>query len=130
MEEQEDIADVATNYFGNLFSAGVCDQFGECLNAVPHKVTDDIRQTLSNEFTVDEIKAALFQMGPTKAPGPDGMNALFYQKFWHIVGDNVISAVLDFFNSGVLVPEINHTNIVLIPKVMAPEKMSNVRPIS
>ena len=130
VEEQEDIADVATNYFGDLFSAGVCDQIGECLNAVSHKVTDDMRQTLSNEFTADEIKEALFQMGPTKAPGPDGMNALFYQKFWHIVGDNVISAVLDFFNSGVLEPEINHTNIVLIPKVMAPEKMLDFRPIS
>ena len=29
-----------------------------------------------------------------------------------------------------MLPEINHTNIVLIPKVKDPENMSNFRPIS
>ena len=69
-------------------------------------------------------------MRPTKAPGPDGMNPLFYQKFWLVVGDNVVIAVLDFLNSSCMTPRINHTNIVLIPKVKNPIKMSNFRPIS
>ena len=102
----------------------------ECLAAVHSKVTDDMQEFLSSEFTAEEVKVALFQMGPTKAPRPDGMNALFYQKFWHVVGNNVVLAVLDFLNNGNMLPDINHTNIVLIPKVKNPERMSEFRPIS
>ena len=69
-------------------------------------------------------------MGPTKTPRPDGMNALFYQKFWHVVGKDVVTAVLDFLNDGILLPALNHTDIVLIPKVKNLEKMSDFRPIS
>ena len=36
-------------------------------------VTDDIREFLSTEFIAKEVKVALFQMGPTKARGPNGM---------------------------------------------------------
>ena len=58
------------------------------------------------------------------------MNALFYQKFWHVVGDNVVTAVLDYLDFGIMIPGINHTNIVLIPKVKTPKKMSDFWPIS
>ena len=89
-----------------------------------------MHQILSSDFIVDKIKAALFQMGPTKAPRPDAMNALFYQKFWHVVGDNVVFAMLDYLNYGVMLPDINHTIIVLIPKVKNPEKMFDFQLIS
>ena len=130
MEKLEEVVGVASAYFDNLFQAGTKDQMEECLNAVQSKVTDDMQEFLSSEFTAEEVKVALFQMGPTKAPGPDGMNALFYQKFWHVVGNNVVLAVLDFLNNGNMIPDINHTNIVLIPKVKNPERMSKFRPIS
>ena len=102
----------------------------ECLSAVSQKVSMDMQEILSREFSADEIKAALFQMEPTKAFGPDGMNALFYQKFWHIVGNDVTTVALDFLNFGIIVLEINYTHIVLISKVKSSEKISDYRPIS
>ena len=100
---------MATEYFESIFSSGKCDQMDECLNTIQHKMMEDMQEVLSNEYCAEEIKAALFQMGPTKAPGPDGMNAFFYQKFWHIVGDDVIVVVLDFLNNGTMLLEINYT---------------------
>ena len=130
VEDISDIAQVATSYFEGMFTAGTCNRLEDCLNAVHHKIADDMKDILTSECSADEIKAALFQMGPTKAPRPDGMNALFYQKFWHIVGDDVVAAVLDFLNSGNMDPSVNYTHIVLIPKIKSPEKMSDYRPIS
>lgn len=112
-----DIANMVTNYFENIFTTGTCDWMEECLNAVPHKMTSKMQDVLSRDFTAEEIKAALFQMGPTKVPGLHVMNALFFQKFWHIVSDDVIVVVLYFLNSGNKVLDINYTHIVLIPKI-------------
>ena len=83
-------------------------------------MSSNMLNILSDEFSADEVKTALFQMGPTKTPGPNGMNALFYQKFWHIVGNDVTNVVLDFLNIGFMLLELNHTHIVLIPKVKSP----------
>jgi hypothetical protein len=48
---------------------------------------------LTAPFSDDEIKSALFQMGATKAPGPDGFPALFYQTHWEILKDDISAAV-------------------------------------
>ena len=130
VEEMEDVVKVAVDYFDNLFCAGSCNQMEECLSTVSAKVSLAMQDMLSRDFIADEIKEVVFQMGPTKAPGPDGINALFYQKFWHIVRNDVVNAVLDFLNNGVMLPNLNHTNIVLIPKVNNLEKMFEHRPIS
>ena len=69
-------------------------------------------------------------MHPTKAPGPDGMSAIFYQKYWEIVGPSVTNMMLNVLNSDAPLSDINSTNIVLVPKVKNPSKMKDFRPIS
>ena len=93
MDDIGEVAEVAINYFETIFQSGTCDRMDECLNTVPQRITTDMKEELSRPYSVEEVKVALFQMGPTKAPGPDGMNALFYQKFWHIVGNDEFCCV-------------------------------------
>ncbi|GJR14466.1 RNA-directed DNA polymerase, eukaryota, reverse transcriptase zinc-binding domain protein [Tanacetum coccineum] len=51
------------------------------------------------EVSDSEIKGALFSMGDDKAPGPDGFIAAFLKKAWDIVGDEVMTAIKDFFSN-------------------------------
>ena len=73
---------------------------------------------------------ALKQMAPLTAPGPDGMSPIFYKTYWHIVGKDVTSMVLNALNSGVVHESLNPTFISLIPKIKNPKKVSDFRPIS
>ena len=78
VDKIEDVVEVAVQYIENIFSLGMCDRMEECLNAVNHKISSDMLNILSSEFSADKVQMTLFQIGPTKAPGLDGMNALFY----------------------------------------------------
>ena len=73
---------------------------------------------------------ALFQMGPLKAPGPDGFPARFFQRNWGLIKDDIVNAVQQFFNSGIMLDGINNTTIVLIPKIKNPQTIKDFRPIS
>jgi hypothetical protein len=44
---------------------------------------------LVKPFLAEEITTALFQMGPLKVLGPDGLNACFFQKNWSLMGNEV-----------------------------------------
>ena len=46
------------------------------------------------------------------------------------MGDIVVITMLDFLNNGNMLTEINHTYIVLIPKIKNLVKMSDFRPIN
>lgn len=69
-------------------------------------------------------------ISPLKAPGIDGYPALFYQRYWHIVGDDVSHFCLEVLNGRIVMEEINRTHLVLIPKVDKPKNMAQFRPIS
>jgi hypothetical protein len=88
---------MAEVFYGNLFTSEPCDS-EVVLDSIQPKVTNDMNEELTKPFTDLEIKTALFQMGPTKAPGPDGFPALFYQTHWSFLKDDICSAVRGFFD--------------------------------
>ena len=77
--------------------------------------------SLTKVFTRQEVDIALKEMAPLKAPGPDSMPPLFFQSFWHLIGDDVSKAVLNCLNFCHIPKEYNYTFVTLIPKVKNPK---------
>ena len=77
-----------------------------------------------------EIEDTIFQLGPHKAYGPDGIPAFFYQQYWELVKSDVVNTIQAFFHSRSLFKPLNHTFITLIPKIPFPDEVTHFRPIS
>jgi hypothetical protein len=60
-------------------------------------ISDDDNSILCVIPTESEIYTALASLGRLKAPGPDGLTALFYLKYWDIIKHTVLPAVWNFF---------------------------------
>ncbi|CAL1356849.1 unnamed protein product [Linum trigynum] len=85
--------------------------------------------SLFRPFHISDLHKAIFEMKPMSAPGPDGYQAIFYQKFWPLVGKNLTDMATQFFESGNIPEELMDSTVVLIPKVDHPETPAQFRPI-
>lgn len=65
-----------------------------------------------------------------KSSGTDGMSLGFYQKYWQIVGEDIVHLTQHFFLTGKFDVSLTDTNIILILKKPIPESMVGFRPIS
>lgn len=96
--KRKDIEKIMVNYFQELFKSEGSHGTEAVVNAVNTRVTKHMNDLLTRPFTENEIVKALRQMHPSKAPGPDGMNPFFYQKFWNVVSNDTVRVVLDILN--------------------------------
>lgn len=129
-EVDEEMAALTTTFYRDLYTSEGTENTDQLLDSVPVKVTGAMNDELLKPFNPEEVKAALFQMFPTKAPGPDGFPAHFFQRHWSVCGEEVTGAVLKMLRGEDDPAIINDTSIVLIPKVEKPEELGQFRPIS
>ena len=121
--DPNEIAAFLIKYYQDLFTFSKPNSQGAALEHIPNVITDHMNAVLNAPFREDEVKEALKQMAPLKAPGLDGMPLLFYQHFWGVVDNDVTNSVLSWLNSGIIPHPINHTFITLIPKIKKIKKI-------
>lgn len=72
----EEIADVLINQF-----------FGQRADAPPPPATSYPDRLEWTEVTKEEVHDTVKRLSPHKAPGPDGLPNIVWQKLWHVLGD-------------------------------------------
>ena len=71
---------MVSHFYKNLYTVEGTIGMEEVLSHIPCKVTPQMNDMLCSSYKASEVKEALFQMYPTKSPGPDGFSAHFFQR--------------------------------------------------
>lgn len=92
--------EIIRGYYVQIFTKDPDGDDTSALDALECKVTAEMNEALTKTYKIEEVLKAIKQMHPAKAPGPDGMTPLFFQKFWSICKSDVLGEVLGILNHG------------------------------
>ena len=113
----ESIKRATFNHFQNLYrEEGVTDPNSKFLEVVPLMISPLMNQQLEEKISIQEIKDALSNMEPEKAPGLDGFSARFLQTCWQIVEKDLYKMILKSQNFQKIGGSANSAFLALIPK--------------
>ncbi|KAH1113395.1 hypothetical protein J1N35_006773 [Gossypium stocksii] len=116
----------AIKFYQNLYS----EDPGPMRRLPPHKFPklDSFDLNFLSRLVInEEIKTALFDMAPLKAPGSDGFYALLFQKQWDIVGIAAAS-ILDYIKN-VIISVISNSSMQVFWHGVSTPKFKPVRGI-
>ena len=128
--DNEIIKQHATSFFSDLYTSETLDFRPYPIRGCFPILDAGLTQGLTAPIEDNEIRQTIFSMKPLKAPGVDGLHAIFYQTQWNIVGHSFCKFIKHSFSSGSIPKEINTTLLVLIPKVDHPVNLKMYRLIS
>ncbi|XP_057793037.1 uncharacterized protein LOC131009639 [Salvia miltiorrhiza] len=125
VKNDREMADVIKDYFYELFSSNspTPDMLSQVTDSVSTVLGEKARDDLCAPFSKAEVRKAVFQMFPHKAPGPDGFPPLFFQKFWGEIGVSVTNDVLCVLNGKANIRDWNNQGLfsgISIPRHCPP----------
>lgn len=124
------LSDHISNFFKCLF-ARVQPVDLEFTTRVEGNMLNGVQATrLTRMASLEEVKRAVSGMKRFGSPGPDGIQAAFYQHFWEEVGPKLTGFVNNALTFSRVPTGMLEAFITLIPKKDCPEDASDFRPIT
>lgn len=128
--DQDCLQKAAKEFYENIFGADDLYMLSYCVRGCFPRLAKYGLKNLNDPVTFEKVKTALFEMSPFKAAGVNRVNVLSFQNQWDTFGQSLFKMVSNAFEFGFFCKELNETMFVPIPKVAAPENLSQFRLIS
>lgn len=81
VRDENDLKHLLVTYYSTIYQSIGPRNYEAILQQCLPTVTAEMNEHLIAPLTLQEVQCAVFQLGATKAPGPDGLNGLFYQSY-------------------------------------------------
>ncbi|XP_076931696.1 uncharacterized protein LOC143596927 [Bidens hawaiensis] len=94
------------------------------------KISLDDGTNLIPQFSMEEIKMAVWDCGGDRARGPDGFNFSFLKIFWDLLRNDFYQVLMELYEPGQISKGCGSSFIHLIPENNDPQSFSEFRPIS
>nr|GFC31184.1 RNA-directed DNA polymerase, eukaryota [Tanacetum cinerariifolium] len=117
------------DHFADMFKQPTSTRF-KINTEFPNRLSSDQIGDLDKPISVEEIKAAVWDYGENKSPGPDGYTFEFYRHFWDLISKDFCADITYFFDHGSFPRGGNSSFVALIPKVIDAKFVNDFRPIS
>ncbi|XP_020702759.1 uncharacterized protein LOC110114274 [Dendrobium catenatum] len=98
IEDPDLIASLGVDFFGKLFNSNFALNLNTDFSFIQAMVSEEDNYLLTKTPSVEEIWDNLNSMNSDSVVGPNGFNNKFLQKSWEIIKEDLINAVVDFFN--------------------------------
>lgn len=118
---QGELGQICQSYYQRLYTARAPTEEAraaenEALNCLEDRVPADIKHRLRAPLTKEELKKAVDDMKPGKAPGPDGTSLEFYKIFWDDICDDFFLMITGSIQQDKLPVGVTHGMITLLHK--------------
>lgn len=131
--DTNEIQEVLKMYYQDLYGEIPFNESEASKHLATHiksKISRNDAQQMISEIANEEVWAEICRKSLNKSPGPDGLTVEFYRRYWETIGGE-LTAVINEVNNGKDIPiGFKEDIIVLIPKVTAPKRSNDFRPIS
>lgn len=133
--DQAGLEEVCSRYYGNLYSklAGSAVETvaaAQSLSCSRDRLSGAMKSALRKPTSLQELEAALKDMDPGKAPGPDGVLTEFFKVYWNVIKLDYHRMITQAVALQRLPAEVRKGLISLLHKGDVRRHLTNSRPIT